>query len=42
MQLPARMAFLFEKSRTWRRIVAVTKQSPLAMAGEAHFGSAIA
>ena len=27
------MAWLFEKSATWRRIVSITKQSPLAMAG---------
>ena len=27
------MAWIYEKSATWRRIVAVTKQSPLAMAG---------
>ena len=26
------MAWVFEKSATWRRIVKVTKQSPLAMA----------
>ncbi len=27
------MSWLFEKSRTWRIIVATTKRSPLAMAG---------
>ena len=27
------MSWLYEKSGLWRRIVAVTKQSPLAMAG---------
>ena len=27
------MAWLFEKSATWRRIVSVTRSSPLAMAG---------
>jgi hypothetical protein len=27
------MSFIYEKSRTWRRIVLITKQSPLAMAG---------
>lgn len=27
------MSWIWEKSATWRRIVAVTKQSPLAMAG---------